>query len=153
MAIVYCPSKGNCLTRCLASIESQCSVSINRVTWSSYPFPKIASKRTPSATIIPGIVKIMSVSFIGELNQIVIFRSATAHPRTHNNHKRHKSQLLLAWTLYEASRTGISDHHIRLTREHQQWQRSSTQKALRFAGSARLLFVHRAPALPMAVVA
>src|SRR3984893_18293738 len=61
MAIVYCPSKGNCLSRCLASIESQCSVSINRVTWSSYPFPKIASKRTPSATIIPGIVKIMSV--------------------------------------------------------------------------------------------
>ena len=64
---------------CMAVIRKT-PVSINRVTWSSYPFPKIASKRTPSATIIPGIAKIMSVSFIGELNEIVIFRPATGHP-------------------------------------------------------------------------
>jgi hypothetical protein len=56
----------------------------------------------------------MSVSFIGELNEIVIFRPATAHPEP--------ITLIKVTTLYEASRTGISDHHIRLTREHQQWQ-------------------------------
>jgi len=72
MAIVYCPSKGNCLTRCLASIESQCSVWINRVTWSSYPFPKIASKRTPSATIIPGIVSNLAYKAIKKNGEFVL---------------------------------------------------------------------------------
>ena len=64
----------------------------------------------------------MSVSFIGELNEIVIFRPATAHPEPITLIKITKVNYFWLGHSTKHPGTGTSDHHIRLTREHQQWQ-------------------------------